>query len=98
MAKGTGDFSIGSDVWPGLSKLMEEMGEVQQVGGKLMGSAGVEDHWDGANLRTKMVEELGDLSAAIMFFTEHNGLDFEAIAERARYKRNLFEKWHQGNK
>jgi hypothetical protein len=29
--KSGGDFSIGNAVWPGTSKLLEEMGELQQV-------------------------------------------------------------------
>lgn len=33
----SGDFSIGGTLWPGLSKLIEECGEVLQVGGKLIG-------------------------------------------------------------
>ena len=31
-----GPYSIGSDVWPGLSKLAEESGEVVQVIGKIV--------------------------------------------------------------
>jgi len=37
---GSGDFSIGSAVWPGVSKVIEEMGELQQVLGKLIAVAG----------------------------------------------------------
>ncbi len=36
----SGDFSIGSDIWPGISKLIEEAAEVGQVCGKLIGSGG----------------------------------------------------------
>lgn len=45
---GNGDFSLGSKVWPGTSKLLEEMGELQQVLGKLIAVAGSTEHWDGA--------------------------------------------------
>lgn len=60
---GNGDFSLGSKVWPGLSKLIEEAGEVaellpdlillkvigklQQTAGKLIQTAGAAEHWDG---------------------------------------------------
>ena len=40
-------FAIGDKKWPGISKLVEEAGEVTQVAGKLMGSGGDILHWDG---------------------------------------------------
>lgn len=88
-------FGFGSTIWPGLSKLMEECGEVVQVGGKLMGTGGEEQHWEGSNLRERMEEELGDLTAAVAFVIDHQGLDFNKIEERARAKRALFEEWHK---
>lgn len=92
---GSGDFSIGSDRWPGLSKLIEEMGEVQQVVGKLIATGGEAKHWDGTDLRDRLQEELGDLLGAIAFVEDHCGLDQWAIAERALRKRRLFDKWHE---
>ena len=94
--KGNGDFSIGSPVWPGTSKLIEEMGELHQVLGKLLGTAGEPHHWDGSNLRERLVEELADLQAAIVFFRQNNMTSDEqsAIAQRAWEKVNLFEEWH----
>ena len=61
---GSGDFSIGSKLWPGVSKVIEEMGELQQVLGKLIAVAGETKHWDG-DLRPKLIEEIGDLRAAL---------------------------------
>ena len=66
-----GDFAIGSRVWPGTSKLVEEMGELQQVLGKLIATGGDTDHWSG-DLRRMLVEELGDVSAAVRFFAVEN--------------------------
>lgn len=37
---GDGSFSLGSRTWPGLSKLVEECGEVLQIAGKIMGTGG----------------------------------------------------------
>lgn len=91
---GSGDFSIGGDLWPGLSKLIEEAGEVIQVAGKLMGSEGRTDHWSG-DLRKMLVEELGDLQAAIAFFVVTNGLDDEAIDDRMTRKLITFKQWHR---
>ncbi len=93
MKHGNGDFMIGGAVWPGLSKLIEECGEVLQVGGKLMGSAGDTAHWSG-DLNQMLIEELGDLLAAVGFFMDVNGLDVDAVLARSTTKLALFEKWH----
>lgn len=90
---GRGEFSLGGPIWPGLSKLLEECGEVVQVGGKLIGAAGVCDHWDGTNLKERMEDELADLSAAIDFFVARNGLDAERIDRRAAAKEMKFLEW-----
>lgn len=93
-AASSGDFSIGGRVWPGLSKLIEECGEVMQVGGKLIGSEGNTDHWSG-DLNVMLVEELGDLRAAITFFMEANGIDTASVAQRQREKLARFWQWHR---
>jgi len=87
------DFSIGSKKWPGISKLVEEAGEVQQVCGKLIGARGETLHWDGTNLRQRLEEELGDLVAAIGFVIERNGLNEDAIERRSVEKHKLFWDW-----
>lgn len=92
--KGSGDFSIGSSVWPGISKLIEECGEVTQVAGKLMGSKGDPAHWDGSDLKKRLESELGDLLAAVSFVETHCRLDLVAISDRRKEKRALFEQWH----
>jgi NTP pyrophosphatase (non-canonical NTP hydrolase) len=84
-------FAIGDKEWPGLSKLTEEAGEAMQVVGKLMGTSGRTQHFDGSDLRERLVEELGDLVAAIQFVAKHNGLD---LSERVAKKTAIFEKWH----
>ncbi len=92
---GSGDFSFGSEVWPGLAKLAEECGETQQVCGKIVGFRGGRHHWDGSDLRARLEEEMGDLLAAITFVAEMNGLDEGAIKARAQKKHTLFEQWHR---
>jgi len=94
---GSGDFGIGSRMWPGISKLIEEAGEVTQVCGKLLGSSGVVDHWDGTNLKDELQKELADLSAAIEFVIQQCCLDAPAIRERTDKKLDLFEQWHLNN-
>lgn len=96
MSGNSGDFSIGSKVWPGTSKLLEEMGELQQVLGKLLGSAGEANHWDGSDLRKRLVEEIGDLKAAIEFFQSKNMSVAEQydVETRRDTKFVLFQTWH----
>lgn len=91
---GTG-FAIGSGTWPGISKLVEELGEVAQVAGKLIATGGDPEHWDGTDLRTRLEEELADLEAAIAFVVRNNRLDAGRIAGRREAKLRLFNAWHR---
>lgn len=84
----------------GVAKLIEEVGELQQVLGKLQQTLGKrlamwdqDEHWDGTNLRERMVEEMGDVSAAIFFVIDQFGLDNVAYYERVAKKQALFETW-----
>lgn len=92
-----GDFAIGSDVWPGVSKLIEENGELGQVLGKLIGTGGQVNHWDGSNLAHRMEEEVADTLAAIDFVIENNPEHLKAyrIANRRNEKLKLFREWHR---
>lgn len=96
VADGHGPYSIGSTLWPGLSKVAEESGEIVQVIGKLMGTGGLVAHWDGSDLAVRMQEEIADLQAALEFLVGHNAelLDRDAIAARAAKKLTMFEQWH----
>lgn len=84
-------FYIGATDWPGLSKLIEEAGEVIQVAGKLIGTDGVVSHWDGSELRERLTEEMADLLAAITFVADREKLQ---IIDRAAKKLALFNEWH----
>lgn len=88
-------FSIGSQIWPGLSKVAEEFGEVLQVIGKLMGTGGALTHWDGSNLEVRLCEEFGDSLAAIEFVIDQNGLDRDVIMQRKDKKLARFQSWHR---
>jgi NTP pyrophosphatase (non-canonical NTP hydrolase) len=88
-----GPYEIGSATWPGLAKLAEEAGELIQVLAKLIGAAGRETYYDGSDLRARLVEECGDLTAALAFFTETNGLT-AAVDARAEGKLAVFRQWH----
>jgi NTP pyrophosphatase (non-canonical NTP hydrolase) len=87
-------YCIGSGTWNGLSKLIEECGEVQQVAGKIIGAEGKDRHFDGTNLRVRLESELGDLLAAIQFMIHHNDLDAHRIGMQRSKKLKIFEKWN----
>lgn len=92
------DYSLGSRHWPGLSKLVEEAGEVCQVGGKILGNGGNPDHWGGTNLEIRMGEEVADLSAACRAFLQLNGYDGAPwVLEREIHKHRQFLAWHSEN-
>lgn len=89
-------FAIGSKLWPGLSKLIEESGEVQQIIGKLIATGGETNHWFEGNLALRIEEELGDLLAAIDFVLDHNPvLNRETVAQRYLEKKKRFNSWHE---
>lgn len=88
-------YSIGSATVPGLSKLVEELGELLQVLGKLMGAGGLE-HWQG-NLHDSLVAELGDAHAALEFFEKYSipPSALRDIGRRQTEKFLQFEAWHR---
>ncbi|MHB8407782.1 MAG: hypothetical protein ACYDHY_06665 [Acidiferrobacterales bacterium] len=88
-------YSIGSKIWPGLSKLIEEAGEVVQVAGKLLGTGGELEHWDGTNLKDRLEEEMGDLLAACDYVVMKCGLDGHRIEKQRAKKVRRFLKWHK---
>jgi NTP pyrophosphatase (non-canonical NTP hydrolase) len=90
-------YQLGSRVWPGLSKLTEEMGEVGQVVGKILGNEGRPIHYDGSDLIKRMGEEIADLSAATRVFIQLNGYDGSWVLAREQQKYHLFLKWHLDN-
>lgn len=90
-----GPYSIGSDVWPGTSRLVEECGELLQVLGKLIGAGGETEHWDGTDLRERVIDELADVQAALNFFASANQLPSATIEGRAAEKVAQYNKWHQ---
>jgi NTP pyrophosphatase (non-canonical NTP hydrolase) len=90
-------FNFGSTVWPGLAKVIEEAGEVQQVAGKLIASDGESDHWDGTDLRERLEDEMADLIAAATWMAAYNDLDAVRMETRVDRKLTLFDEWHADN-
>lgn len=85
-------FTIGAgkDDYPGVAKLLEEVGEFSQVAGKLIATDGDPNHWDGdGNLIDRLVDEVADMKAAIAWIEAKCGvvaLSFDYINERVKSK------------
>ncbi|MBO0610879.1 hypothetical protein [Myceligenerans salitolerans] len=97
MGKNAGPYSIGSESWPGASRIIEECGELLQVLGKLIGSGGSTAHWDGTDLGERLADEISDTRAALDYFISANNLPADVIDERTARKRAQYEKWHEAN-
>jgi NTP pyrophosphatase (non-canonical NTP hydrolase) len=81
----------------GLAKLTEELGELQQVVGKMLNLNEDQDiYWDGTSMRTRLIEEMGDVLASITFVTGKLELTERDIHERRCLKLNLYRLWDSG--
>lgn len=90
------DMAIGSTVWPGIAKLAEECGELQQIIGKLMAYPSGE-HPDGAgDLAERLRDEMADVMAAVQFVVEANPdqVDGHELRLRQARKAYRFAGWH----
>lgn len=87
-------FAIGDKDWPGISKLVEEAGEVLQICGKLMGTRGALKHWNVENLKEALEDEIADLTATCAFVIGACHLDRKRILDRYVVKLNRFNRWH----
>lgn len=64
----------------GLAKLIEELGELQQVCGKKLAAGKRDDHPDGrGSLKIRLQDEIADVIAACEFVMYSHNLDVEAI-------------------
>jgi hypothetical protein len=88
-----GPYSIGSDTWPGLSRLAADAAQVVRVACTIMGNCGdTQPEAETAGLRESLQEELGDLRAAIDYVIGKNALDWDAVNRRRDRKRSLYER------
>jgi len=78
----------------GLSKLIEECGEVLQISGKLLAYPSGEHPDNAGNLFERLEYELADLSAAIDFVISARRLDGLSIEAMKQEKLAIFHKWH----
>lgn len=88
-------YHFGSEVLPGLSKIIEEAGELLQVAGKILAVGALKRHYDGTHLKERLEDEIADIQAAILFFGAYNQLNKERMGKRVKEKLELFEQWHR---
>jgi NTP pyrophosphatase (non-canonical NTP hydrolase) len=78
----------------GLTKLLEECGELSQVAAKLIAFPD-DNHPDGnGSLRFRLEDEAADVMAAIGFVIHTLGLDEDRILNRAASKMDKFKEWN----
>jgi NTP pyrophosphatase (non-canonical NTP hydrolase) len=77
----------------GLTKLMEECGELVQAAAKRLAYPRVAVHPDGKNLKVCLEQELADVLAASTFVIERNNLDADAIMKRTEAKLKQYRTW-----
>lgn len=94
----TAPYQLSCHEWPGLAKVIEEVGELGQVFGKIMSNGGHRmDPWVGNDLGAKLDEEAADLLAALTFMVAHcPHIDGDIVANRMARKYKLFEIWASG--
>jgi NTP pyrophosphatase (non-canonical NTP hydrolase) len=79
----------------GLTKLIEECGELTQVAAKKIAYFQTDEHPDGkGSLKARIEDEMGDVLAAIGFVGGTLNLDQSRIAQRAEQKTALYLEWH----
>jgi hypothetical protein len=84
-------YGIGSDTWPGLSRLAADAAQVARAAAAIIGT-GNDPAQDSAVQRENLQEQLGDLRAAIDYVIGKNALDWAAVNRRRDRKRSLYER------
>jgi hypothetical protein len=84
-------YGIGSDTWPGLSRLAADAAQVARAARTII-STGNDTDQDAAVQRESLQEQLGDLRAAIDYVIGKNALDWAAVNKRRDRKRSLYER------
>jgi NTP pyrophosphatase (non-canonical NTP hydrolase) len=78
----------------GLTKLMEECGELIQICAKKSAYMNIDRHPDGSSLKHRLEDEIADVVAALTFVVEKFDLDVPYMDERSQDKLALYEQWN----
>jgi hypothetical protein len=84
-------YGIGSDTWPGLSRLAADAAQVARMARSIIGT-GNDTHEDATVQRERLQDQLGDLRAAIDYVIGKNALDWTAVNRRRDRKRTQYER------
>ena len=79
----------------GLTKLQEECGELIQIAAKKSAFFDLEVHPDGSVMKAKLIEEMGDVMAAIIHVCTYLDINYIAVENRMEHKLKLFESWKE---
>jgi len=78
----------------GLTKLIEECGELAQIAAKKIAYPDTDVHPDGkGSLIGRLEDEVADVMAAIAFVAEKLGLDEARMFARGDAKRKQYQEW-----
>ena len=78
----------------GLTKLIEECGELVQIAAKKQAYFDTDTHPDGkGSMKRRLEEEMADVMAACVFVAEKFGLDDKFLEARMQKKLALFKSW-----
>jgi NTP pyrophosphatase (non-canonical NTP hydrolase) len=78
----------------GLTKLIEECGELVQIAAKKQAYFDTDTHPDGkGSMKRRLEEEMADVMAACVFVAEKFGLDDKFLETRMQKKLALFKSW-----
>lgn len=78
----------------GLAKLAEELGELQQVVGKMLAYGSGEHPDGGPPLLQRLEDEAADVTAALAFVSQTHAMNTERVKHRAAMKLSWFQAWH----
>lgn len=80
----------------GLTKLIEECGELAQIAAKKLAYFDTDAHPDGkGSMKRRLEEEIADVMAACDYVIDTFRLNITFIAERRNNKRRTFEQWRR---
>lgn len=90
------NFTIGATTWPGLAKTAEECAELIHVIACLIAFPDGDRPDEDTPLNERLIEEMGDVLAAMSYAIAVNEPDIshEAVRTRAQEKLKLFLAWH----
>lgn len=80
----------------GLTKLVEELGELSQIAAKKMAYMNIDNHPDKkGSMKKRLENEMGDVLASIQYVVGKLELDMDRIVERSDCKIEVYLAWEK---